>query len=48
MAANYLLCRRAELAETAFTDLADILSSAPDPTPLLSHAGSLKATVNGR
>ena len=44
---DHVLRRRAELAETAFIDLADILSSAPDPTPLLSNAGSLKATIDG-
>ena len=47
MAPKALLRRRAELAETAFFDLADILSSAPDPTPLLSDAGSLKAAIHG-
>ncbi len=39
--------RRAQLAEAAFLDLAEILSSAPDPTPLLSAAGALKASVDG-
>lgn len=47
MTEHHLLCRRAELAETAFIDLADILSSAPDPASLLSNAGSLKAAING-
>ncbi|KAL0044478.1 hypothetical protein WJX82_008975 [Trebouxia sp. C0006] len=40
------LQRRAQLAEAAFLDLAEILSSAPDPTPLLSAAGALKASVD--
>ena len=39
--------RRAQLAEAAFLDLAEILSSAPDPTPLLSAAGALKTSVDG-
>ncbi len=39
--------RRAQLAEAAFLDIAEILSSAPDPTPLLSAAGALKASVDG-
>ncbi|DBA74650.1 TPA: hypothetical protein ACH3X2_009428 [Trebouxia sp. C0005] len=40
------LQRRAQLAEAAFLDIAEILSSAPDPTPLLSAAGALKASVD--
>ncbi|KAL0035573.1 hypothetical protein WJX77_012505 [Trebouxia sp. C0004] len=40
------LQRRGQLAEAAFLDIAEILSSAPDPTPLLSAAGALKASVD--
>ncbi len=41
------VCRRAQLAEQAFLELAEILGSAPDPTPLLTSAGTLKASIDG-
>lgn len=43
-----VLClRRGRLAEAAFLDIAEVLGTAPDPTPLLSAAGALKASVDG-
>ena len=43
----FLCLRRAQLAEAAFLDIAEVLGTAPDPTPLLSAAGALKASVDG-
>ena len=42
-----LLYRRADLAESALLELAEVLDSAPDPLPLLTAAGSSKANLHG-
>lgn len=40
-------CRRTEVAEDAYLELADLLLSAPDPSPLLATVANLKASLDG-
>ena len=40
-------CRRTEIAEDAYLELADLLLSAPDPSPLLATVANLKASLDG-